>query len=190
MTGYELALFLHVMGAIGLFTGVGIVLAAMGGMRRAQAVAQVREWARVASTFDKLLPVGGIVLLVTGIYMATDLEYWGDGWVDMALVLLLLLMVLGPAVNARRLGAIHKAADDAPDGPVPAELRARVLDPVLWTAMQAMTAVTVGIVFLMTVKPGMAGSGATVVVTLALGLAASVPAWRRAAARTAAAEGG
>lgn len=187
MALYELALFLHVMGAIGLFMGVAIVLTAMARMRRSESVAQVREWSGLADFSDKLMPVASLVLLLTGIYMASDVGVWGDGWVDISLLLLLAMMVLGPAVNARRLAAISRAAKEAPEGSVQGPLLARVLDPVLWTSVQTMSVVGVGIVFLMTVKPGMAGSLVTLVVTLALGLASSIPAWRRAAAARAAA---
>ncbi|HEY8492130.1 MAG TPA: DUF2269 family protein [Dehalococcoidia bacterium] len=182
MTLYEIVLFLHVMGAIGLFMGVAIVLTAMARMRRSESVAQVREWSGLADLSDKLLPVASLVLLLSGIYMATDFEFWGDGWVDVSMALLLVMIVLGPAVNARRLGTISREAKDAPDGPVQGALRARILDPVLWTTVQTMSVVAVGIVFLMTVKPGIAGSLVTLVVALALGLASSIPAWRRAAA--------
>jgi hypothetical protein len=168
-----------------LFGGIAIVLAAMARMRRAETVTQVRELAGLAALADRLLPVASLLILVAGIYMAVDLELWGSGWVDLGFLGLIALSIVGPTINSRRLTAIHRAAAEAPDGSVPDVLRARILDPVLWTAVHTMTVVTVGIVFLMAVKPGTTGSLLTLIVAAAIGLAASAPTWKRASQRTA-----
>ncbi len=58
-------------------------------------------------------------------------------------------------------------------------------DHVLWASCCIFTAILIGIVFLMTVKPGLVGSLATIVVALALGLITSVVPGRRPAMRKA-----
>lgn len=185
MTWYHLALFAHICGVLLLFIADGVELTAMLGMRRAQAVEQVREWGRVEAAAEKLYPPAILLILAAGIYMA--LTAWGIriAWIDTAFVLLLALSVQGPALNGRRLRAIHAAAEAAPAGPVPPALTRRILDPVLWTSAQTMPAIALGIVFLMVIKPNLAGSLATIVVAGVLGVLSALPAWRTARAAAA-----
>jgi hypothetical protein len=174
MTWYHLALFAHICGVLLLFIADGVDLTAMLGMRRAQAVEQVREWGRVEAAAEKLYPPAILLILATGIYMA--LTAWG---------IRIALSVQGPALNARRLRAIHAAAEAAPAGPVPPALARRIHDPVLWTSAQIMPAITLGIIFLMVIKPNLAGSLATIVVAAVLGVLSALPAWRTARAAAA-----
>jgi hypothetical protein len=93
---------------------------------------------------------------------------WTTAWVDTALITLLLMLPLGPAINGRRLAAIHQAAQAAPAGPLSAALRTQRDDPVLWTSICVFIGATSGIVFLMTVKPDLPGSLGTMAVALLL----------------------
>lgn len=101
-------------------------------------------------------PASGIVVL-TGIYM-TIVRWRGQGWTIVALAALILIAVLG-AISTRRV----KFAT--------VSLRLR------W-------ALVIGIAFLMTVKPGLAGAALAIVLALGMGLVAAIPA-RRAAEREA-----
>ncbi|HEX5439050.1 MAG TPA: hypothetical protein VFW98_17995 [Gemmatimonadaceae bacterium] len=44
---YSVSLFLHIVGALGLFAGIGLELAVLAGFRRASTSAQLREWVRL-----------------------------------------------------------------------------------------------------------------------------------------------
>ena len=88
------------------------------------------------------------------------------------------LAILGAALSGRRIAAIGRATA-AERGPLSPALRDQLLDPILWTSIQIRTAIGLGIVFLMTVKPGLVGSLVTIGVVVVLGLAASAPAWSR-----------
>jgi hypothetical protein len=169
---YHIALFLHVFGALAMFAAAGVVLTGTALLRHAQTVEQLRERAALASSVDKLFPVIIVVILVPAIYMVFAAWSWTTAWIDTALVLLLLMLPLGPAINGRRLEAIHRAAQAAPSGPLSATLRTQRDDPVLWTSLCIFIGGTSGIVFLMTVKPDLPGSLATVVVALLLGFSA------------------
>jgi hypothetical protein len=65
-----------------------------------------------------------------------------------------------------------------PDGPLPELVEQRIRDPLLGTAVYVMVALLVGIVFLMTTKPPLDGALITIVVSVVLGAAASLPLWR------------
>ena len=64
-------------------------------------------------------------------------------------------------------------------GPVSPTLRQQLRQPLLWASFQVRTAIFLGIVFLMTVKPGPGGALLTVGAAVVLGLASALPAWSR-----------
>src|SRR5260370_36081895 len=85
---------------------------------------------------------------------------WGirAGWIDVALISLILIAPLGTAFIEPRRRAIDRLAREAPDGPLSQALEQRTHDPVLLTALQTLAALLLGIVFLMTTKPSLTGS--------------------------------
>ena len=178
MSAYSLVLFVHVLGALGLFVTTGIGQLVLARLRRARTVAQAREWLEVAQGVAKVEPLVALVLLGAGLYLTATAWGWRVAWIDVALGGLLAVVVIGSAVGGPRVAARTRAAAEAPDGPVPAELRARLDDPVLWTLARATAALELGIVFLMVVKPGLLGSLTALGVALALGLASAAPRWR------------
>ena len=66
------------------------------------------------------------------------------------------------------------AASPTLAGAIPAELKRQIADPVLWMAVQMNGFIGLGVVFLMTTKPGLVGSLITLIVALVLGV---VSAW-------------
>ena len=178
MSAYSLVLFVHVLGALGLFVTTGIGQLVLARLRRARTVAQAREWLEVTHDVARVEPLVALVLLGAGLYLTATTWGWRVAWIDVALGALLAVVVIGGALGGPRVAARARAAADAPEGPIPAELRARLDDPVLWTLARATTALELGIVFLMVVKPGLLGSLAALGVALALGLASAAPRWR------------
>ena len=181
MSLYILALFAHVIGAIGIFTGIGIWLFSATALRRAVSVEQVRLIAGPTIVCGNVV-VGAIVLLgVAGIYMA--LTVWSEqrpAWIIVATVGFLLLAPFGAFVLDPRLQAIARMARSAPDGPLPEELAARVRDPILGAGLQIFVAMLLGVVFLMVTKPQMVSAILAIATALALGLISAVPLfWRR-----------
>lgn len=65
-------------------------------------------------------------------------------------------------------------------GPVSSALDQLLHDPTLTISIQTRVAIALGIVFLMTVKPGLGGSLLTMVVAIVLGLAFALPISHRA----------
>jgi hypothetical protein len=102
---------------------------------------------------------------------AWDLQ---TGWIAVALISLVLIAPLGTAAIEPRRRAIARLAREAPDGPLSEALERRIHDPVLATAAQTVTALLLGIVFLMTNKPSLTGAIIVMAITLVLGLASGV----------------
>ncbi len=182
MTLYTFALFVHVVAVLGLFMAITIEMAALWRMRAATSVAMVREWAGLVERTAPVFPVVSLLILLSGVYMVAQKWNWQTAWADIALVGLIALVALEAAVNARRGKGIHGAAQESPDGGVPGSLTRRINDPMLWTSVQTMLFATLGIVYLMTVKPGVVGSLVAMAVAIGVGLASIQPVLRRAPA--------
>ena len=168
---YNIVLFLHISGAIGYFVGIGTWLFGFTALRRAQRVEQVRALTNLTGRLGPLFVISVLLILASGLYMA--ITAWGlrTGWIAVALVSLILIAPLGTAFIEPRRRAIARLAQEVPDGPLPQSLKQRIHDPILGTALQAVTILLLGIVFLMTTKPSLIVSLIVMGVALVLGLA-------------------
>jgi len=174
MSIYTIVLFLHVSGAIGYFISTGTWLFGLSALRRARRVEQVRALTNLVGRSGPLFGISVLLILATGLYMA--LTAWGlrTGWIDVALISLILIAPLGTAFIEPRRRAIDRLAREAPDGPLSQVLEQRTHDPVLLTALQTLAALLLGIVFLMTTKPSLTSSLIVMAVALILGLASGL----------------
>lgn len=169
-----LALFAHIVGALLLFVGIGALWISALRLRSARIVAQAREWSGLARVAGRIGPIAGVLILVPGIYlMATE---WGaTPWILVTIGAMLLLMMPGMIIAGRGLGAIRVALAASADGDaLPADVRRQIERPMVWTAVQVWAATSLGVVFLMTTKPGWTGSLVVIAVAVALGLAVGV----------------
>ena len=188
MSVYSISLFLHIVGALGLFAVLALEWAGLYHVRRATRAGQVREWVRILATPRVVAGPAALIILVTGIHMSAT--RWGpQGWIVVGLAGMVVIAVLGAALSDRRAGAIARALP-AEDGPISTMLARQVHDPVLALALWVRTALFVGVVFIMSTEPSAAGSLAAMAVAGAVGLAAAAPAWGagRRQARTAGSE--
>lgn len=169
---YSVALFIHVLGAIGFFVALGILYVCVVGVRQARTVGALRSWAIAGLRVMRLLfPLSGACILIAGIYMLV--VAWGvqAGWALVALVAFVLLGVATGALVIRRIGGLLRAVGtEAPQESLSAVILLRARSPVLWLAANAIMATLVGIVFLMTVKPDILGSLIALSIALLVGL--------------------
>lgn len=182
-----LALFAHVVGALLLFLGIGLLWISALRLRSVRTVAQAREWSGLARVVGRMGPIAGALILLPGIYMMVTI--WGvTPWIMVSLAAMLVVMTPGMIVSGRGMGAIRKALVAGADADaIPAEARRQIDRPALWNAIQVWAATGLGVVFLMTTKQGWTGSLVVIGVSVALGLAVgmlSTP--RRAPAMTSA----
>jgi hypothetical protein len=167
---YNIALFAHVLGAIGLFVAVSLVVVAYVRMRRAATIEQVREWAATAEFAGKSIAFVSLLVIVPALYMVVVAWQWTTPWVLAALITVVALAVLGVTVSGWTIERVVAMARAAAPGRVPDELRAQLSAPRLWLMEATRMTLLVGIVFLMTVKPDAAGSLLALVGMLVLGL--------------------
>jgi len=169
MSLYPFALFLHIVAVLGLFIATGIEWTTLFGVRSAKNVAQVRQFMNVNTAFELVFPVAALLILVAGLYMTFTVWGWSQAWINVSLLALISMGILGPTINARRMKAIHISAELTPDGPVPASLKKQINNRVLWTTVQAMSFADLGIIYLMTIKPGWIESIVVIIVTATVG---------------------
>src|SRR5881628_1236049 len=173
MSLYALAVFLHIVGALGLFAALGLEWAGLLNLRRAGSAGQAQEWARLLASVRKVAGPAVLTILVTGIYMMAT-RWGGQGWIGVGLGGLVLIAALGGALTGRRSAAIARsAAGEA--AAISVSLRQQLHDPVLLLSVWLRTALGLGVVFVMSLKPDAAGALTAMGVALVLGLAAGFP---------------
>ena len=177
LTTAGFALFLHI-----VFVIVGLSLAAVlhTGLllqRAAGEVAAIRSWPRVIAVVEAALPIFAVLVLLTGawlLHLSNGEFAWSQGWVIASLVGLVAAEAAGAAVGPRS-AALRRAIKTAADGPADAELRRRILDPVLWCVPNAITATFLAVVFVMVVKPSGLWSAVLIAVIALLGALSGIP---------------
>src|SRR5260221_10995398 len=167
---YTVALFVYMLGRIGLVVAVRLIGGAFVRMRQASTLEQVREWAAVAQLAGKSLAFIGLVILAPALYMVIIAWGFTAPWVMAALITFLLLAIMGATVNGRTIERVVAMAQAAEPGPVPDRLRTQLLAPRLWLAEAIRLTLLVGIVCLMTIKPDILFSFLILVGMLILGI--------------------
>ena len=173
MVGYALAVFLHIVGALGLFAALALEWASLYNLRRVATAAQAREWAKLLSALRFVGGPSALTILVTGLYMMAT-RWGGQGWIGAGLAGLVLIAALGGALSGRRSAAIARTIAGE-TGTISAGLRQQLHDPVLVLSAWLRTALGLGVVYVMAIKPGAAGSLTALGVPLALGLVVGFP---------------
>lgn len=167
---YSLALFAHIVGVLGLFVSMGLQWAITLRLRRSGSMEQVREWIGIVGGASRFGLASGALLLAAGIYMMA--AAWGmTSWLAVSFAAILLMLALGMGVTARRMRAIQRAAAVGGHASevIPSAIQRQLRDPALWIAVQMASSTALGVVFLMTTKPGFVGSLLAVAVALLLG---------------------
>jgi hypothetical protein len=172
MTLYSIALFFHVVGALGFFIALGLEWFNLMQLQRTNTVEQIVDWFGVTNRLRGLAGISMLIILIAGFYM-TFAAWGGAEWIMVAFGAMLLQGVVAGIVTTPRMRAIQKATADA-HGPISPELDSLLHHPLLWVSVWARVGMALGIIFLMTVKPALVmsliviGVGAVVGVALAL----------------------
>src|SRR5256885_16781017 len=127
MAVYGIAVFLHIVGALGLFAGLALEWGSLYNLRRVPTAGQACEWAKLLSALRFVGGPSALTILVTGIYMAAT-RWGGQGWIGAGLGGLVLIAVLGGALRGRRSAAILQPGAGE-TGPIPGPLPQRLLAP-------------------------------------------------------------
>jgi hypothetical protein len=169
---YPLVLFLHVVGAMGLFGAIALEALIVARLRRATVLEDARDWLALFSRLRVLYGVSLGTILLAGAYMTSVGWGWTTPWIDVALAAMVLLAAVGAALTGIRMAALDREVN-AERGALSEQLRGGLRDPRLWFSIQIRAAIAMGIVFLMTVKPDLPGALVTIVAAVVLGVASA-----------------
>jgi hypothetical protein len=183
MNTYLLALYLHIVGALGFFVALGLEWTSVRQMRRAEHVEQIHDWVNISTGSARIGMPSMLLLIISGVYMG--MAAWGmAAWMLVTLGAIVLLIILTLAFSRRRVAAIARAVAEA-EGPVSPALRQLTQHPLLWGAIQTRVAIALGIVFLMAVKPDLLGSVITIGAAMGIGIGVAIPLRGRQTGKTA-----
>src|SRR5262249_36780292 len=154
---YTIALFIHMLGLVALFGG--FVVLQQGGMRFRRSITwqEARNWLGFLRTVPGMLTGGMVLLLASGLYMTR--EQWGfrTPWVVVSIGGLAVTLPAAYAVVARRLALIHRDLAGH-EGAISEEARPILQDAPLWSWVFGMNGSALGVLWLMSVKPGWTAS--------------------------------
>jgi uncharacterized membrane protein len=152
---YQIALFLHVLGALLFFGGVMVAGIASEAARRRRSPSEVAALLGVARAGMLPVAVGGLLLPIFGLWLV-HLGHWGygSGWVDWALGLYVFAMALGGIGGRRPKRARLLATSLASRGEPVTEQLAVMLDDGVTRALNYLSLLAVlAILALMVFKP-------------------------------------
>ena len=178
MNSYSIiALFLHIVGALGVSVALGLEWTGLLQIRTASLPEQVRTWMGMFNSVRKVGFISMLTTVVTGIYMIVT--YWGGKpWIIVTTGSLILVIVLAQMLTAPRMAAIGRALA-IEKGPVSQIYHKLVTDPILWISIQTRVAIVLGIIFLKIAKPDLGASLLTIGVAIVIGIASARPMSRR-----------
>jgi uncharacterized membrane protein len=144
VTFYSVVVWVHVLAVVVAFGGVFAYPVLSAALERAGAAGvfhdtQVKVWSRIVTP-------AMVIVLIAGIYLASDSDAWSEGWVSGGFVGLILLF----AIAGVSTGWERKAAALAAEGGGPAY---DALTRRLRTGVTAAMVLVVVVLFLMVVKP-------------------------------------
>ena len=177
MNNYSIALFLHIVGALGFFVALGLEWTALRQIRSAITLEQVRASMGILKSVRKVGFASMLTTVITGVYLT--LAVWGGvAWIIVTLGSLVLVIALAQVVTAPRMAAIGKSLATE-KGPLSASFYSLANHPLLWTSVQTRVAIALGIVLLKIAKPDIGGSLLTIGVAIVIGVTSALPVARR-----------
>jgi hypothetical protein len=177
MSNYSIALFLHVLGALGFSVVLGLEWIGLSQLRRARLAEEARAILGTVKSADRLGFISMPTAIVTGIYMLLTVWGWVP-WILVVLGALILEIVLFVVLAKPRMAAIEQALATE-KGSVSQTCRDLVHHPILWISIRTRVAIILGIILLKFTKPDLGASLLTIGIAIVFGLASALPMTRR-----------
>jgi hypothetical protein len=157
MSLYSIALFLHVMGALLLFVTLTVEGIALRQLHQG-ATTEAAQGAAAMFRLNRIVgPMSALGVLVPGVYMTATTWGW-VAWIVVALVSWGLIAALGAANGIRILGLERTGV-----------VLTGIRNPLFLISWLTRVGIALGIVFLMTAKPGAVAAVLAIVVGAAVG---------------------
>ena len=173
MNYYLIAKFIHIVGALGFFVALGVEWLSLRHTQQSATSDQVRERLQIFGSAHRVGMPSMLLALISGLYMMVTV--WGPvAWVIVSLVALVLLIMVALMLTRPRMAMIMQALATE-HGTLSPSLTTLLHNSLLWLSIRMRINIALGMVFLMTVKPALAGSLLTLGITIVIALASALP---------------
>jgi hypothetical protein len=147
----SLTLFVHVVGMVTLFVGLGLEWASLNGLQRSITREHALTWLRLGVMVPRVSGIAVAAIVVSGFYLGARVGVLGNDWMRASYGALLLMAIVGGPVSRSPMRALKRVADVQADGT--GALRAAAANPILRLSLRVRIAFGLAIVFLMIAKP-------------------------------------
>lgn len=178
MALYDVAVFVHIMGVVSLFGGLILFQHAGARLRGARTWEDARLCLSLLGVVPGMMFGGPLFLLVSGLYMAKARWTFEAPWVVVGTLAVLAALVIGGVVMMPAVRRLQRTADERV-GPVSEAERSLITSSAMWPAMFLVNGVALGMVWVMSTKPGWAVSAGSPLVLGAIGFVAGMSIKRR-----------
>lgn len=176
MTRFTIAVFLHLVGMVGLFIGYGLEWVASSLLRRSTNAEEVRAWLRI---YRLSLPISGpglLLLILSGGYFASITGWMKQGWIFASLLAIVFALGIGFVFILPRVRMLRAVLPEG-NTPLSEAARACVQGPMIITLIRVRFLLALGILYLMIAKPDLATSLFILLGAIVVGLISAATAW-------------
>ncbi len=163
----HVVLFFHILGATGLFLGLGIEGITLKFLSRASTTEQVLGLGPSFKLLRITFSISALLLLLSGIYMAESAWGW-TSWVIIGLILLVALSGAG-SMGGKKIAESMKALSDS-TGSLSSEFREKISASFLHKSYKIRILLVIGIIFIMTLQTDWIASIAAIIIAFLIGL--------------------
>jgi len=172
MNIYSVALFLHIVGAVGFFVALGLEWTGLSQIRSAMTLEQARAGMAILRNVRKVGFVSMLTTVITGIYMMVTV--WGGvAWLFVTLGSLVVVIALAQTITAPKMAAVGQSLTTE-GGAFLETFHSLVYHPLLSISIQTRVAISLGIILLKIAKPALGLSLLAIGVAVVLGLASTL----------------
>jgi hypothetical protein len=164
---YALIVFVHVAAAVALLSSS--VVASPGvraAVRRAKTTQEIRAYLAIGRPLLILEPASALVVLASGLYLTNVANFWTQGWVQVSIAFWIVNALVAGAMVKPAIGRVAAEAARASDGPVGHDLDDLRQSPRWSLGGDLLMATDAAILYVMTMKPELAGAVLVVIGTI------------------------
>lgn len=173
MSIFAIALFLHIVGALGVSLALGLEWIGLSKIRRSNSAEEIRTLLGLVKSTSRLGFISMLITVITGIFMVLTAVGWVP-WILVVIGALMLAMAIARAFTAPRMIAMGRTLASG-QGPALQTIHNLLNDPILWISVQVRVAIVLGIIFLKIAAPGLGGSLLTIGAAIVLGFVSALP---------------
>src|SRR6476660_8727050 len=171
MTFYSFVLFAHITSVLAMFACLSLEGLSLSRLRRPSTLSEVQLWIEPVPRLSRIGLGSLLVILLSGVFLTIPMSGFGLAWLKVTIAAFLLMAPLG-AASGRRIRNVQRLSGNGKMNQ--SEILDLLRHPFLKISLAIRIAVFLGIVLLMTAKPGLAESLVIAGGSVVLGLATAV----------------